>query len=103
MYGIFGREITKYTFIYGVYIRFWPTLHILGDFPARNSVITPCIRVVLPTLRARQELTAAATPVGEPKPGNHTYTHESVIAEDLSTVDKLARRVLCPGICRTVI
>jgi hypothetical protein len=25
-YGIFGREITKYTVIYGVYIRFWPTL-----------------------------------------------------------------------------
>jgi len=25
-YGIFGREITKCTVIYGVYIRFWPTL-----------------------------------------------------------------------------
>ena len=24
--GIFGREITKYTVIYGVHIRFWPTL-----------------------------------------------------------------------------
>jgi hypothetical protein len=29
IYGVFGREITKYTVIYGVYIRFWPTLHIL--------------------------------------------------------------------------
>jgi len=28
IYGIFGREITKYTVIYGVYIRFWPTLSI---------------------------------------------------------------------------
>ena len=27
-YGIFGREVTKYTVIYGVYIRFWPTLKI---------------------------------------------------------------------------
>jgi hypothetical protein len=27
IYGIFGREITKYTVIYGVYIRFWPTLN----------------------------------------------------------------------------
>jgi len=27
MYGIFGRKITKYTVIYGVYIQFWPTLH----------------------------------------------------------------------------
>jgi hypothetical protein len=26
IYGIFGREITKYTVIYGVFIRFWPTL-----------------------------------------------------------------------------
>ena len=25
-YGIFGREITKYTVIYGAYLRFWPTL-----------------------------------------------------------------------------
>jgi len=28
IYSIFGREITKYTVIYGVYIRFWPTLDI---------------------------------------------------------------------------
>ena len=27
IYRIFGREITKYTVIYGVYVRFWPTLH----------------------------------------------------------------------------
>ena len=26
VYGIFGRKITIYTVIYGVYIRFWPTL-----------------------------------------------------------------------------
>jgi len=26
IYGIFGREITEYTVLYGVYIRFWPTL-----------------------------------------------------------------------------
>jgi len=29
-YGIFGREITKYTVIYGVYLGFWPTLHMHG-------------------------------------------------------------------------
>ena len=28
IYGIFDREITKHTVIYGVYIQFWPTLHI---------------------------------------------------------------------------
>ena len=26
IYGMFGRKITKYTVIYGAYIRFWPTL-----------------------------------------------------------------------------
>jgi len=31
VYGIFGRKITKYTVIYGVYIRFWPTLHVKQD------------------------------------------------------------------------
>ena len=25
IYGIFGREITIHTVLYGVYIRFWPT------------------------------------------------------------------------------
>jgi len=28
IYGIFSRELTKYTVIYGVFIRFWPTLRI---------------------------------------------------------------------------
>ena len=27
VYGIFGREITKYMVIYGVYIQLWPTPH----------------------------------------------------------------------------
>jgi hypothetical protein len=27
-YGVFGREITNNTVIYGVYLRFWPTLYI---------------------------------------------------------------------------
>ena len=25
IHGVFGRKITKYTVIYGAYIRFWPT------------------------------------------------------------------------------
>ena len=29
VYGILGREITKFMVIYGVYIRFWPTLNTL--------------------------------------------------------------------------
>ena len=29
VYGFYGREITKYTVIYGVCIRFWPTLHMV--------------------------------------------------------------------------
>jgi len=30
--GILGREITKYTGIFGVYIRFWPTLVIKSHY-----------------------------------------------------------------------
>jgi len=30
IYGIFGREITIHTVIYGVYIQFWPTLHMIS-------------------------------------------------------------------------
>ena len=29
IYGIFCRDFIKYTVIYGVYIRFWPTLQTL--------------------------------------------------------------------------
>jgi len=29
IYGVFGREITTYTAIYGVSIRFWPTLFLI--------------------------------------------------------------------------
>ena len=36
IYGIFGREITKYTVIYGAYIRFWPTLN-------NSHVLAGCI------------------------------------------------------------
>jgi hypothetical protein len=32
VYGVFGREITKNTAIYGVYIRFWPTLVIYDEY-----------------------------------------------------------------------
>jgi hypothetical protein len=43
VYGIFGRKITKYTVIYGVYIQFWPTLHtrhkrVMGGPSLRLSV-----------------------------------------------------------------
>jgi hypothetical protein len=30
-FGVFGREITKYTVIYGTYIRFWPDLHVFSS------------------------------------------------------------------------
>ena len=33
IYGISGREIIKYTVVYGVYTRFWPTLHMYPVSP----------------------------------------------------------------------
>ena len=43
VYGIFGREITKYTVIYGVYIRFWPALHtyVIRD-EVEHAFFPPC-------------------------------------------------------------
>jgi len=40
VYGVFGREITIYTVIYGVYIRFWPTLLIYGVMPPSQPCVT---------------------------------------------------------------
>jgi len=40
IYGIFGRESTKYTVIYDVYIRFWPTLDIHDSIATRTSAHT---------------------------------------------------------------
>jgi hypothetical protein len=50
IYSIFGREITKYTVIYGVNIRFWPTLHmIILQVQALYFLLTLCIpRITLP-------------------------------------------------------
>jgi hypothetical protein len=39
MYGIFGRETTKYTVIYDVYIRFWPILFALE----KDTDHRPCL------------------------------------------------------------
>ena len=33
MYVIFGRDFIKHTVIYGVYVRFWPTLTMLVHKP----------------------------------------------------------------------
>ena len=40
IYGTFGREITKYTVIYGVYIRFWPTLCMCTRLRQMHSTIS---------------------------------------------------------------
>jgi len=47
IYSNYGRELTKYTFIYGVYIRFWPTLHVsnvhaLRVFPHACGCLCSC-------------------------------------------------------------
>ena len=40
MYGISGKELTKYTVIYDVYVRFWPTLSV-GCFWS-CMLLNPC-------------------------------------------------------------
>jgi len=53
---MFGREITKCTVIYGVYIRFWPTL-----------LITP---------HCRHLAVRCPSPIAEPGPLIHLQTHK---------------------------
>ena len=45
IHGIFGREITRYTVIYGVYIRFWPTLHMYHSARSVQSTVYLVSRV----------------------------------------------------------
>ena len=40
IYGVFGREITKNTVIYGVYTRFWPTLRVRSH--AHDQDVSTC-------------------------------------------------------------
>ena len=54
MYGIFGREITRYTVICGAYIWFWPTLIFLCATSAQNFLChvytcfcVPCLHMFL--------------------------------------------------------
>jgi hypothetical protein len=65
IYGIFGREITKYTVIYGVYIRFWPTLNIWW-LPCISTVYTPYIYIYIfwPTLVVCAFILTLATRMG---------------------------------------
>ena len=46
IYGIFGRDITKITVIYGAYIRFWPTLTYIHT-SATGGCTVACVRVHL--------------------------------------------------------
>jgi len=43
IYSNFGRKITKYTVIYGVYIRFWPTLHIQRMYVCVYVCVRMCV------------------------------------------------------------
>jgi len=47
--GVFGREITKYTVMYGVYSRFWPILRIRCTYGALALILHT--RHCIPTAR----------------------------------------------------
>ena len=47
IYRTFGRQITIHTVIYGVYIRFWPTLHICISQRVLCDSTRTCIRVAV--------------------------------------------------------
>jgi hypothetical protein len=43
IYGNFGREITEYTVMYGVYVRFWPN-QLMCDMCVCNACVFVCTR-----------------------------------------------------------
>ena len=45
IYGIFGRETTKYTVIYGEYMRLWPTLTIYCMYVVLANPVYPVMYV----------------------------------------------------------
>ena len=108
MYGIFCRNVTKYTVIYGVYIRFWPTLQICytlladaSDYGTRTSEHEPltCTHThmythththLMHTLNAHAHAhahTHTHTPT-------HTHTHTQTSTHSLTRAHTCATRTL---------
>jgi hypothetical protein len=50
IYGVLGREITKYTVIYGAYTQFWPSLT-MWDADYLKKVISPRPTCAMCTVR----------------------------------------------------
>jgi len=42
LYVTFGREMTKYTVIYGVHMRFWPTLNKAQGISSTSNIPSSC-------------------------------------------------------------
>jgi hypothetical protein len=56
IYGIFDREMTKYTVIYGVHTRFWPNLHVYDPaFTLYTYSCTYAIPILNTGLASQQE------------------------------------------------
>ena len=54
IYGIFGKEIIKYTVIYGVYIQFWPTLNMRTSYISNIRTKHSCV-VYTANIHSQQE------------------------------------------------
>jgi len=74
IYGIFGREITKFTVIYGAYIRSWPTL----EMSLYHSALYLCFSAVSPSSYF----------LGPPPTASHNaYGKELLLSWHLDTFD----------------
>ena len=71
IYSIFGREVTKNAVIYGVYMRFWPTLCTRSSGQVRGymkSKDSPSTSSQVKTVQPRRRKVSTLTPVREQKP-----------------------------------
>jgi len=64
------REITKYTVIYGVYIRFWPTLHI-----ELNHMLAACLLSTTSFLHTHTHTCTHTCTYIHTSPYVHAHTH----------------------------
>ena len=76
--GIFGREITKYTVIYGVCVQFWPTLKKLDTHLDREL---PAVCVIEhPSFQRQRFVCQAAVPCSHEPASKHVRPNEKCAA-----------------------
>jgi hypothetical protein len=96
VYGILGREITKYTVIYGVHVRFWPTLNKCAHTYSHMHMFKQYMQTHTPDTYARICRSTHAHTHTHAHKRTHTHfaqpniTHTCTHQHPMSTCERLA-------------